>query len=420
MKYFSSNFWIAVSLLFVASLLPPQITKWVIFKIGKNEFSVLDILIQAGAMLSLFVLLLTWLKKGTINIGFALIALCTILTSFYCLAVTGQWQIIIYGLKFLGLFSLIFIRLKPVELKYLVKLLLYAIIFNYVFGLLTVFFPGVIKQVFRVTYSEDLEAFTLLGGQINLCYVAALLIVLLFYYKYKFRFVLSFVIAISSLLFDSRSGFALILIVLLYSYYIYIPIRSRVAKTLLIIVSLPLLLIATYNIVIHTQGRIQNLSFEDNSAILRFSAAQYCLHKIGERPITGYGAGVLFPYGDKYNLADYISDSKNPVMNREGWVIPTEPHNSFLLMVIEFGLIVFIIYVYLLIKKIIWSQTGKRDRNVSPLKMFCLTFLILGGLTSSFIFVDQRICVVFYCSILIVNNTVPIRRPSKEADLQIT
>ena len=97
-------------------------------------------------------------------------------------------------------------------------------------------------------------------------------------------------------------------------------------------------------------GRISNIDFSDNSSQLRFNAIFATFDIIEDSYIVGSEVGKYFPRIDKNISEDLISESGNAGRIIGDYILPTEPHNSYLLYGVEYGVIGIFIVAYINIK----------------------------------------------------------------------
>ena len=123
-------------------------------------------------------------------------------------------------------------------------------------------------------------------------------------------------------------------------------------------------------------GRISNFEFSDNSSQLRLNAVIVTLDIMQDSYIMGSEVGRHFPRVDKNISEDLVTESGNAARLIGNNILPTEPHNSYLLYGVEYGIIGIIMVAYINVKSSFVH--GKLDMNILiPLFVMFITSSIL-------------------------------------------
>ncbi len=150
------------------------------------------------------------------------------------------------------------------------------------------------------------------------------------------------IVTLCILLLDSRSVLAALL------FYILIVMFRR--KNYLIGLGLIIGAIVSILFLNTLLGRISNIDFSDNSSQLRFNAIFATFKIIEDSYIMGSEVGKYFPRIDKNISEDLITESGNAGRFIGDYILPTEPHNSYLLYGVEYGVVGILIVAYINIK----------------------------------------------------------------------
>jgi chromate transport protein ChrA len=133
-------------------------------------------------------------------------------------------------------------------------------------------------------------------------------------------------------------------------------------------------------------GRISNFEFSDNSSQLRLNAVFVALNIMQDSYIMGSEVGRYFPRVDKNISEDLVTESGNAARLIGDYILPTEPHNSYLLYGVEYGIIGIIIVAYINLKSSF--VRGKLEVNILiPLFVMFTTSSILKFDTKLFFLV---------------------------------
>jgi hypothetical protein len=149
-------------------------------------------------------------------------------------------------------------------------------------------------------------------------------------------------VTLAIVLLDSRSVLAALFV------YIFISMHRR--KTYLIGFGLIISSIVVILFFGELLGRISNVDFSDNSAQLRFNAILATASIVEHSYVMGSEVGGHFPRIDKNISEELITESGNAAKFIGGYILPTEPHNSYMLYGVEYGLIGLLIVAYINIK----------------------------------------------------------------------
>lgn len=402
----SASFVLLSTLVIIAGLAPPQIVGHVLIKFDVIQIYILDIVFMMIAILLLCISFFSGaLNKLHLTWFFMLLSL--VFSMVYTMNSDNNGHVIAL-LRFSLLMSLPLIKIRCNEVKLFSKLLALIIGANILFGVMVWLLGAVLVSLISTNaHGSVITPFGIVGGQISLAYLSGLLIALLSMnnsindsMKWLLMMVLIFLLLF---VFDSRTGL-LIGLSALFGHYIFSS--KGISKYFSVI----FIMIAVVGGIVflsdNSSHRITQVDFSDNSSSLRLNAAIYALTEFSRSPFFGHGIGEVFPYIDKTLIYDELTSSGNYVFIRNGLQVPTEPHSSVLLFLIDFGAIAFIFlftYLIALISRI--SKATKVDPRIGSFRMYIIAIALIAGFTSSFIMNDVRLSIIIFSSIVLFNSS---------------
>lgn len=392
----SLNSVIIGALIVIYGLFPPQIIGRIIFTFERYDvygadviFFVLASLLIITNLVRLNKLILLWMAISILFISIAFINNATV----------DHGEIGV-ALRLSMLLFIPLIKIEKSESEILLKTLLAVIFINLAFSLCVWVFGGVFVSKLSTHFSngDPIVPFAFIGGQIQLSYLAALAIAILFKFKTisKNKIYIVVMLFFLVIILDSRTGLLIGLITLVGG-----VINGKIDfKKIMGIFALGGILTGVF-LYLATLGthRIVHLEFQDNSSMLRLNALKYSLEVAHRRPIIGDGVGYTFPYIDKELVYDEKTKNDNYVFIRDGMQVPTEPHDTYLLVLVDYGIIGLILLISYFFFLFYRAKDGDRSFYYYLTAMFSV-----GCLTSSFIINDLRMAIVFMISINLFFN----------------
>lgn len=395
-----------IAMVILAGLFPPQLNKYILV-MNKNMLLSLDLIVACAGFIFLvfytldnfFRLSLSWL------VLFIFTGMATVLNGLIHGKFVGM---LILWLIFIGHMAIAVFRPSPREAKILSFSLLFVVFANIILGIFALMagegIVGIIAPRYA-TFHRQIQPFCIIGGPIVLSFLSAILIGLLYYQlgdKHpRLIFLGNTILVILSIFWASRSGFLVVAATYLLSYLR----RGKSLLTILIIMVIAAIIIANSSY-IKDKTRFTDWQFHDQSSLIRFSAVVYSLEKIKDNLLIGSGPGNIFPRGDREALADFITKTNMPAIVRDGYILPVEPHNTYLLAILEFGIVGlfgFILFVYKRFKGAV--RIGQKQ---SPLVYALIAVLIIGGMTESFVAFNIRMSTIIWGCVALVN--IPMHR----------
>lgn len=401
------KFYIIVMTILIAGLFPPQLSREV-FTIDENTFTIVELLLCGFC---LFFIGITVLSNRVNMLWFYWILLVgfTLIIILYhgirgenIAAMLASWALFILPL------SLILYTPTCEESLKIGYILLIVLVANLILAIFIVIGGERFLKLIGSTYHEnreELHTFSIIGGQIILGYICALLIGLIAY-LYRFAkkmwiMLLQFSLVLVAILWESRTGLMIALLT-----FIIPIIRRRFFLTFILICLI--VISCSFLVVAKSSTRLVNWEFSDYSSLLRLNAILYSIDKIRERYLLGFGPSTLFKHGERNEQFDQLTVYDTPVLMRDGYVMPTEPHNSYLLILLDYGivgLILFVLLISILFKK--HKRTFfNNERDRSFFKIALGLTVVVGGLTSSFMMYNIRLSIIVWAGMSLLKINV--------------
>ncbi len=370
----------------LSGILPPFFN-FVLYESEYGHFRMLDI---AYIVLGLLIFLYYINSKYKINKSWLFLVLITgLITIINCFYNIQMSVMIITWLSFIMTTAVAIYQPNIKESTYILYAVLLVSVANILFGLL-IFIGGdyVVKTLspnYYLTHSRT-QPFCIFGGPIMLAFLCLITMVissLLWKDKYPKAVALANTfLLLLSVLWASRSGFLAVLAAYIiiywkgYKKFVFLP--AALALVLLLIVS------SKY---VQEETRFTIWDFSDQSSVWRYTAAVYVVDKLREHYLLGTGPGVVFNRGDREKFADLITRSNVPLMKREGYLMPTEPHNTYLLFFLEYGIAGIAVFIWFVISSLKQSKgfSNHFNNNYYYQLAFILIFIIYG-LTESLMY----------------------------------
>lgn len=292
-------------------------------------------------------------------------------------------------LELIGLMGVCLVKIPGELRRPALQLLLYGLAINVVAGLV-VKSASLLFGIGLSSYHSDklvAPAFGVIGGPIVLGLAVAIILSAYTASTERKGRTPNVLAILLTVYIGSRTGLLGVLIVSFGSFVSRLNWRRMV---LMFLVFLGLVGGVSY-LTAQTEFRVLDFSFKDNSSLLRFNALIWGAQQSVETPFVGSGPGMVFPRTDREFQATKVQSGGAPVLEVDGVEIPTEPHNQYLLVAVEYGypaavmLAVYLFQIYKLIgQRLAWTTSM---RSIRQLLAF---FLTLGLLTSSVFSFNMR------------------------------
>lgn len=156
------------------------------------------------------------------------------------------------------------------------------------------------------------------------------------------------------------------------------------------------------------------LALQDVSSAERFYRWVAAFHMFKDRPWTGYGPGNFYPYYKEHTVLSFQTYvSENPEKSTV--------HNYYLLMLVEQGMVGFLIFMAMVIVVLIYGERiyiktkDFRDRQYVMALLLAVVIVLVHILVSDLIEVDKIGTLLFFAMALLVNQDLKNRGLLKPA-----
>ncbi len=381
----------------MAGLYPPPLD-FALPSIGENNFRFLELLISLGGFSLLFFYILRYWYVSFSWLIFIIITSLLILVN--SITNNNPLEMLSAWFFFLGPMAIVLFRPTKKQFRYLFIALYIILLFNFLFGFMFFLFGEKLAPILTPRHSASItkiKPLCIIGSTIVLSYINAIIIVLnSYYFQYKaplLTFVFNMMLLMMSMLYGSRSAFILVLLSIFICYWKW--------KKLLILISFSglLLFISLFNY-IEKETRFNEWEFQDTSAFLRYNAAVFSYYKFKDNPYIGTGPSTVFPRGDRQHRSSAMLGN-NPVVIRDGLILPSEPHGTLWLFLVEFGIVGFSVFLYFLIKLFKEWYSQLKYNNNSKLGILLIAIVIMVAFTYSLQYNVRFSTILWGCFILI-------------------
>lgn len=386
----------------LSGLTPPFIN-FTVYESENGYFRMLDIFYILFGLLILLHFIIS--HKSINRYWISLIIITGIITIINCFYNDQIIVMAITWLSFILTTTILIYEPNSNEIKYILYVILLVSIANILLGLLILIGGDYVVKTLAPNYylsHSVTQPFCIIGGPIILAFLCLITMVvssLLWRDKFPKALALSNTfLLLLSVIWASRSGFLAVLAAYIIMYW------RGYKKFVFLPVAIALMAAVIFNSTyVREESRFTIWDFSDNSSLLRYTAAVYVVDKLKENYWLGTGPGIIFNRGDREKFADIITQGNVPLMVREGYLMPTEPHNTYLLFFLEYGLpgiVIFIVFIINALKKSKGFNQHFNDNDFYQLA-FIIIFLVYG-LTESLMY-NLRFAILLWSSLTILH-----------------
>lgn len=264
------------------------------------------------------------------------------------------------------------------------------------FTIFAIFF-NVIKYGFNISFSDNTRRLTSsAGGPVTFGYTIALIVALCVSNKNIFRkaeYVASLCVLFFAILLTQDRG-ALIVIVLCVLYLMKKASGKRMLIPAILILFIFLLFIWHGIQNSELVSRFTDSNVLEDARVSTFTSAISAYFSDWQYILFGHGYNGFFPYQDwllNTSAEDVYTNKDFNVMVYNGRYMLVQPHNSFIYMLMEMGLVGVALFIYMIHNLLV--KVGKNIK--SEMKLIIFSFVCVSCLEST-IFLEPGIACIFW------------------------